>query len=325
MSQTKMIIQLDTKYPDFEQEKQIFKGLDYRLIVLNGTNSIESILHHLKTASAVMVREYPITKSMINEMEQCQVIVRYGVGVDNIDLEAARQKDIYVVNVPDYGTEEVSNHALALLLTVSRRIISRDNNVRQGNWDTGFSEKIYSFQNKTLGVLGYGRIGRRFIEKARAFGFSKVLVYDPYIKDKPHDIELCDLHELCRQSDIISLHMPLTKESFHILNKETLALLKENCILINTSRGGLIDEDILYDLLNKKEIFGAGLDVFEKEPPDVNTSLFRLSNVVVTNHMGWYSEESLQELQKKAAEEVRRVFSGSAPIHCVNVLMEVKR
>ena len=276
------------------------------------------LLKHLSTASAVMVREFPISETMINAMKQCELIVRYGVGVDNIDLRAAKQKGIYVANVPDYGSEEVSDHALSLLLAVSRRIVSRDNDVRQGKWNIGPEEKIYSFVGKTLGVLGYGRIGSRFIEKARVFGFSRVLVYDPLMKGEIPGAELCGLDRLCEQADAISLHIPLTKDNYHILNKEKLELLKKNCILINTSRGGLIDEESLFDLLSNNRIFGAGLDVFEKEAPDVKSPLFNLKNVIVTDHMGWYSEESLQDLQRKAAEEVKRVLTGTPPRSCVN-------
>jgi D-3-phosphoglycerate dehydrogenase len=319
------IVLLDVNYPDNKQEQKVLEGLNVEFVVVDQTATESELLSHLSSASAVMVREYPVTEALVNEMEHCKVIVRYGVGVDNIDLQAAKQKGIYVVNVPDYGSEEVSDHALSLLLTVSRRIVSRNYDVRQGKWNIGPDEKIYSFRGKTLGVLGYGRIGRRFVEKARVFGFSKVLVFDPYMNGKPQDAELCGLDELCVQSDVISLHMPLTNDNYHILNKEKMELLKKNCILVNTSRGGLIDEEALFDLLNKNEIFGAGLDVFEKEAPDVKAPLFTLRNVVMTDHMGWYSEESLQDLQRKAAEEVLRVLTGEAPKNCVNGLIEVKQ
>jgi D-3-phosphoglycerate dehydrogenase len=318
VEQKRTIILLDVNYRDYQQEKKVLEDLDIEFVIVNRTDSEKEIMKHLTTASAVMVREFPITGMMIDAMEQCKVIVRYGVGVDNIDLKAAKQKEIYVANVPDYGSEEVSDHALSLLLAVSRRIVSRDADVRQGKWNIGPEEKIYSFRDKTLGVLGYGRIGRRFIEKARVLGFSRVLVFDPYLKKEIQGAELCGLEELCREADAISLHIPLTQDNYHILNREKLELLKENCILINTSRGGLIDEDALFEILSDNRIFGAGLDVFEKEAPDIKESIFALKNIVVTDHMGWYSEESMQDLQRKAAEEVRRVLTGVSPQHWVN-------
>lgn len=324
MNPKKIIVLLDVNYPNYEQEEGVLAELNPEFIIVEQGVSETDLFKHLSTASAVMVREFPISETMINAMEQCKVIVRYGVGVDNIDLRAAKQKGIYVANVPDYGSEEVSDHALSLLLAVSRRIVSRDNDVRQGKWNIGPEEKIHSFVGKTLGVLGYGRIGRRFIEKARVFGFSRVLVYDPFMKGEIQGAEQCGLDRLCEQADAISLHIPLTKDNYHILNKEKLELLKKNCIVINTSRGGLIDEEILFGLLSNNRIFGAGLDVFEKEAPDVKSPLFNLKNVVVTEHMGWYSEESLQDLQRKAAEEVKRVLTGTPPRSCVNDLMEVR-
>lgn len=325
MDNKRTIVLLDVNYPDYKQEQKVLEGLNVEFVVIDQTATKMELLRHLSSASAVMVREYPVTEELVKEMEQCKVIVRYGVGVDNVDLQAAKQKGIYVVNVPDYGSEEVSDHALSLLLTVSRRIVSRDHDVRQGKWNIGADEKIYSFRGKTLGVLGYGRIGRRFIDKARVLGFSRVLVFDPYLKVKPQDVEVCGLDELFEQSDAISFHMPLTNENYHILNKEKMELLKKNCILVNTSRGGLIDEEALFDLLNSNTIFGAGLDVFENEAPNVQAPLFTLRNVVVTDHMGWYSEESIQDLQRKAAEEVLRVLTGENPKNCVNGLIEVKQ
>lgn len=313
----KRVLIINGNYPDYQIERKILSGFSVELTEINDTSLIgyDSLLEE---ADAVLVREFPLTRDTILQLKNCKIIVRYGVGVDNIDLKAAKEQKIYVANVPDYGTEVVSDHALALLLSVSRRIVTRDRDVRKGIWNVGAKESIYSFRGKTLGIIGFGRIGRAFRRKAMPLGFTRVLVFDPWYQGIEEGIECANLEELCSHSDVISLHAPLTNENYHIINKETLALMKENTILINTSRGGLIDEQALEESLSQQKIFGAGIDVFEQEPPTIHRKLFKLDNVVVTDHMGWYSEESIQTLKEKAAKEIARVFSGETPSSWVN-------
>jgi D-3-phosphoglycerate dehydrogenase / 2-oxoglutarate reductase len=321
-SQLKVVV-INADYPHYEIEKDILNPFSINLLAVN-TNSDAELIDAIQDADAVLVRETVLNKKIISAMESCTVIVRYGVGVDNIDLDAAREKGIYVANVPDYGSEEVADQALALLMSVSRRIVTRDRDVRNGKWSIGAKEPIHSFNGKTLGIVGFGRIGRTFHRKVSGLGFGKVLVYDPFLKDEESGITKADIETLCLESDVISIHSPLTKDNYHLINAEMLSLMKSSAILINTSRGGLIDEEALSKALEKHMIFGAGLDVFETEPADLSSPLFQLNNIVVTDHTGWYSEESLQDLQRKAAQEVARVFSGDKPISWVNCWEDTK-
>ena len=313
----KKVVILNAYYPDYAVEKSVFKPLDAEVIDVITGKDLDKTLDAVRDASAIMTRETPLPASLIEALENCEVIVRYGVGVDNIDLEAARRRGIYVANVGDYGTQTVAEHAVALMFAVARRIVTRDRDTRAGKWDIGAAEPMYSFEGKTLGVCGLGKIGRAFIHKVSCLGFSRVLGYDPYVSEMD-GVEITDLDALFSQSDVISLHMPLTPESHHLVNADRLATMKPNAILVNTARGGLVDMDALADALDEGRIFGAGLDVFEEEPPDVSTRIFSSYHVTVSDHTGWYAVESLELLQRKAANEVARVFQGEKPLSWVN-------
>lgn len=312
------VVIVNAFYPHYEMEKEILAPFHATVEHVHVKGDQVELVQAVKYADAVMVRETPINADTIREMEKCKVIVRYGVGVDNIDLIAAREKGIYVANVPDYGSDEVAEHALALLMAVLRRIASRDRAVRGGAWNIGANEPIYSLKGRTAGIIGFGRIGQAFRRKISGLGFGKVLVYDCTANHSFHDVQYVDLETLCTESDVISLHLPLTTENYHLIDRTKLSLMKPNAVLINTARGGLIDEEALLEALQQRKIFGAGLDVFEKEPPDLNHALFQQPNVITTDHMGWYSEESLRDLQMKAVQEIANVFSGSIPRSWVN-------
>ncbi|WP_108669990.1 C-terminal binding protein [Peribacillus acanthi] len=312
------IVIINANYPNYEAEKEELSSFPVDITHINTSWNSEDIIPAVRLADAILVRETPLNAEVIQTMEKCKVIVRYGVGVDNIDLSAARDKKIFVANVPDYGSEEVADHAVALMFAVARRVVTRDRDVRKGRWNVGDQEPVFSFNGKTLGVVGFGRIGQTFCRKVSGLGFGRILVNDPFAQEQKDSIELVDLETLCREADIISLHAPLMKENYHLIDSGKLTLMKPNTVLINTSRGGLIDENALTEALLQKQIFGAGIDVFETEPPNLDNPLFNLDNVVVTDHTGWYSRESLQDLQKKAAREIVRVLSGDTPKSWVN-------
>jgi D-3-phosphoglycerate dehydrogenase len=268
-------------------------------------------------ADVVLVRESPINAEAIANAPRLRGVVRYGIGLDNVDCEAARGRGIYVANVPDYSTEDVSDHALALLMGVARRLVQRDREVRDGVWFTGSSQKMYRPHGRTLGLVGYGRIAQAFERKMRAVGVARVLVHDPFAR-LPETVMAADMETLARESDYISLHAPLTPQTHHILNADRIALMKPTAIIVNTARGSLIDEVALAGALEAGRIFGAGLDVFETEPPAATSPLLRLPNVILSDHAGWYSEESVADLQRKAADEVVRILSGQKPLHWAN-------
>jgi D-3-phosphoglycerate dehydrogenase len=311
------VVIINAYYPHYEVEKEILAPFGASVSHVVTGNDLDKTIEAARFADAIMTRETELPKQLIDELQNCKVIVRYGVGVDNIDLDAAARRKIYVANVKDYGTETVAEHAVALMFAVGRRIVTRDAKVRAGTWDVGASEPIYSFVGKTVGIIGCGKIGRAFLKKVSALGFKRMLAYDPFIEEC-EDLEITDLDTLLKESDVISLHAPLTNETRHIINKDRLAKMNSNAILINTSRGGLVDEESLVNALRENRIFGAGIDVFETEPPPITHPYFELENVVVSDHTGWYSAESLEKLQRKAAEEVARVFSNKEPLSWVN-------
>jgi D-3-phosphoglycerate dehydrogenase len=311
------VVVIDDGYDNYQIEEGVLGPIGASVVVRPCNGDIAKVQNAVLDADAVLVRESPIDASAIVAMRRCKAIVRYGIGVDNIDLAAAKLRRIAVANVPDYGTEEVSDQALALLMAVARRVVTRHHAVKAGAWNVGPSEKMYRIAGKTLGLVGYGRIADAFARKMRGIGVARVMAYDPYAV-LPENTESADIDDICRQADVISLHAPLTSDTRHILNRERIALLKSTTIVINTARGPLIDEVALADGLRENRLFGAGLDVFAEEPVRSDNPLLAMNNVVVSDHTGWYSEESIEDLQRKAAEEVARVFDGRPPANWMN-------
>ncbi len=316
MSNERLVVALDDGYAAYDQEESLLAAAGARFSLRPCRRNEDAALEAARDADVVLVRESPVSQRVIEAMTRCQAIIRYGIGVDNIDQVAARKQGIRVVNVPDYGTDEVSSHAVALALAVGRRIGLHDAEVRAGRWSTGVLQPMVRWRGRTLGLVGFGRIARMTLEKLRGFGFGRVLVYDPGT-DLPQGVERTDVDQLCAQADVISLHAPLNENTHHLINARRLAMMRPTAIVINTARGGLVDADALYETLKARRILGAGLDVFEQEPPGAHP-LFELDNVTVTNHMGWYSEESMRELQLKTTQEAVRVLRGEAPLHWIN-------
>src|SRR5215469_4656683 len=308
----KRVVVVDGGYESYGIEQRILAPFGADVIVDPCQRDRARIKIATAEADAVLVRDSPIDAEAIASMRRCRIIARYGIGVDNVDLAAAQERGIFVANVPDYGAQEVSDHALALLMSVTRRTVTRDSAVRGGAWNVSPGEKMYRIAGSTLGLVGYGRIARAFERKMRGLGVARVLVYDPLLDAGTFPgVESVELNLLCQRSDFISLHAPLTSDTSRIINSTRIALMKPTAVLVNTARGGLIDETALAEALRSKRIFGAGIDVFQREPPSRDHPLFGLDNVVLSDHTAWYSEESVAELQTKAAEEVARAFQGA--------------
>lgn len=317
----KKIVVIEPGYLNYSAEENILQDWDPQFVVVPANASLEEKLRQVSNADAIMVREATVSRPMIEAMQQCRVIVRYGVGVDNIDSQAAKEKGIYVANVPDYGSEDVAEHALALLLAATRRIATRNRDVRDGQWGIGQREPMFRLAGKILGVVGFGRISRCFVQKASGFGFKRILVVDPLLTDEQASqagVTRVNLDTLCCEADFISLHAPLTPDTHHLIGEAELAKMKPSAVLVNTSRGGLIDEQALINALLQKRIFAAGLDVFESEPLSAKSPLLQMDNTLCTDHTAWFTEESVVELQSKAAHEVRRAFEGEHPLNWVN-------
>lgn len=317
----KKIVVIKPGYLNYSAEENILQDWDPQFVVVPANASLEEKLRQVSNADAIMVREATVSRPMIEAMQQCRVIVRYGVGVDNIDSQTAKEKGIYVANVPDYGSEDVAEHALALLLAATRRIATRNRDVRDGQWGIGQREPMFRLAGKILGVVGFGRISRCFVQKASGIGFKRILVVDPLLTDKQASqagVTRVNLDTLCREADFISLHAPLTPDTHHLIGEAELAKMKPSAVLVNTSRGGLIDEQALINALLQQRIFAAGLDVFESEPLSAKSPLLQMDNTLCTDHTAWFTEESVVELQSKAAHEVRRAFEGEHPLNWVN-------
>lgn len=317
----KKIVVLEPGYEHYQEEIKVLAAFNPEFIVVPKSASQEERAKALLQADALMIREAPLPLEYIALLDKCQAIVRYGVGVDNVDLAAAKEKGIYVANVPDYGSEDVAEHALALLLAATRRITSRNTQVHSGQWNIGQAESMYRLSGKVLGIVGFGRIARCLAAKASGIGFSRMLVCDPLLNDADAmaaGVEKVTLEQLCQQADLISLHVPLSEKTRHLIGVEQLALMKPTTIVVNTSRGGLIDENALYQALIENRLFAAGLDVFEQEPVRQDHPLLTLPNVICTDHTAWFTEESVTELQRKAAQEVLRIFEGNKPLNWVN-------
>lgn len=308
---------IDDGYSSYDQEISILEKIGASFELRPAYGSEDRVCEVVRDADVILVRESPVTRRVVEVATKCKAIIRYGIGVDNVDLVAAKDHKIPVANVPDYGVEEVSTQTVALLLSVVRRIAAHDDLVRRGAWTTGTTEKMYRLRGQTLGLIGYGRIARTTHAMLGGFGFSQVLVHDPMavLNDS---VKAATVDDICSKADVIAIHAPLTPETHHLINAKRLSLMKPTTVLVNTARGGLVDLDALSNSLSKNEIYGAGIDVFEQEPPDHNHPIFKLKNVVVTNHIGWYSEESMRELQRKAAEEAARALQGQTLLNWLN-------
>ncbi|GIX09925.1 C-terminal binding protein [Elioraea sp.] len=314
---TRRVVILDDGYAHYDAERAVLAPLGAELVLRPCRGDAEAVRKAMADADAVLVRESPVDAQAI-ATTKAKVIVRYGVGHENIDGAAAARRGIPVCNVPAFGTDEVSDHAIGLLLAAARRIVEADRRVRSGAWGVPMDRKVYRLRGGTLGLIGYGRIGQAVHRKAAALGLARVLVHDPFLKSLPEDVEPASLERIARESDVISLHAPATNATRHIVGRAFLAQVKPTAILVNTARGALVDEAALAAALAEGRLLAAGLDVFAPEPLRPDSPLRGLDNVVLTDHAAWYSEQAIADLQREAAEEVARVLRGEAPLHQVN-------
>ena len=283
-------------------------------------NDVAAALAMLETTDALLHRRIDIDREMIQRLKNCKMIVRYAVGTDNVDIEAATERGIYVVNVPDYCIEEVSDHALGMLLAGVRHLVDSANLLKT-DWPDFLDPVAYPYRRmrgRTLGVLGVGQIGSAVLRKVHCWGLN-LLACDPYVDTSKYlDCEFVSFSELCRRSHFITLHAPLTEETKHIVNSTTLNLMQPGTILVNTARGGLIDTPALLAALESTVAFAA-LDVFEDEPLPFIHPLRSHSRVILSNHTAWRSDEAQLECQLHAAEEVVRVCAkGGLPRSLAN-------
>ncbi len=308
------VVVSDQVFPTVDLERSMLAEIDADLEVAQG--DVDSVLETAHDADAILNTYLPWTAESIARLERCKIIARYGIGVDNVDLEAAARRGIVVTNVPDYSVQEVGAHAAALMLAHLRRVLDGDRLVRSGGWSIDNLRPMRRLSEMTLGLVGFGRIARRFAAVAEALGMS-LLVHDPYLEAGDGIPPLVELDELLSRADVVSLHAPLTPETRGLISARELGLMPDHALLVNTSRGPLVVLDDLLDALRSGAIGGAVLDVFEQEPLDPGR-IEGVPNLIVTPHMGYYSEEALAESQRKAATQVIKVLTGQEPDYRVS-------
>jgi D-3-phosphoglycerate dehydrogenase len=267
----------------------------------------------LKRADALMVNVTPVDAKLLDRSPQCRVVVTYGVGYDHINLDEARRRRVVVANVPDYCTDEVADHTMALLLALARQIVPGHELVRTGSWGVQALGTVRRIRGRTLGLVGLGRTGRAVASRAKSFGLH-VIAYDPRVPWSGDVATMvATLPELLQEADFVSLHAPLRRETARLIDDRNLALMKRGSILINTSRGGLVDTGALLRALDNGPLAGAGLDVFPEEPPAA--ALLDRPNLLLSPHCAYYSEEAIVELKRSAAQAVAVVLTGGTPTH----------
>lgn len=308
----------DYGFPTINAERQIIQDAGGELAVFQ-CKTPEDVIQSAHDAEVLLVQWAPITRAVIQNLRKLKAIVRYGIGLDNVDLDAARDHEVKVSNVPDYCIEEVADHTFALALSLARQLAAIDYQVRQNVWKIVPPRPMPASRAMRFVTIGYGRIARSVLARARACKFQ-LATCDPYLPANvglPEDIQKLDIEEALKSADILSLHAPLSKDTHHLMNAAAFSKMKPTALLINTARGGLVDTIGLANALQQGQIAGAGLDVFEKEPVEENHPLRKCTNALLTSHVAWYSEMSVPELQRLAAEEAVRSLRGERPRYLI--------
>ncbi|MFI3174608.1 MAG: C-terminal binding protein [Bacillota bacterium] len=310
----------DCDHANLNQEEAVFSA-----------NNIDFDLKQCKTEEdlisqcqeyEVFINQYaPFTRHVFENMKNVKHIVRYGVGVNNVDLEAATEFGVQVSNVPDYGMNEVADQAVALMMALVRKIVIMNDYTKHTKWDYTHAIPVNRIPGQTIGVFGFGRIGRTFAKRMSGFDV-KVIAYDPLctVGDTIENATMVDFNTLIAESDVISIHAPFEETTKHKFNLDVMKKMKDSAYLINVSRGGIINEDDLLVALKEKHIAGAAIDVVEVEPMNPGQELFALDNFLITPHIAWYSEEAALELKRKVAEEASRFVKGEKLLYPVNHL-----
>lgn len=320
------VVITDHEYPNLTYEKKVLAhdGLE---VEIYQCKTEDEVIDACRDADGIINLYAPISRRVIESLEKCKIITRYGVGVDTIDLEAATEHGICIGNVPDYGINEVSDHALALILTLLRKINSANETVKSNVWDVNTTKPIRRLNTLTIGLVGFGNIPRALAQKVKVLGM-RVIVSDPFLPQAVADeneIELVTLDELSAQADVISVHAPLLPSTRGMIGKKQFDLMKKGVYLVNTARGPVVNEAALIEALEQGIVAGAGLDVVENEPIDRNHPFLSMDNVILTPHMAGYSEESAEEMRSKTALGIVDVLVyGQYPKYLVNKVVQEK-
>lgn len=314
------VIITDCDHDSIDIEKKVFEDVGMS-VELKQAITEDEVIQQCQDAEIFIVQYAKITEKVMEQCPKLKYVVRYGVGVDTIDIPAATKHGIQVGNVPDYGMNEVADHAISLALAMVRKIVKMNAFTKTEKWDYTEAIPVRRFSELTVGVIGLGRIGRNFAQKMHALGF-KVIGTDPFFKSTPETdeyVKAVTMEEIIEKSDIISLHCP-ADGNIDLFNKETFKRMKKTAVIVNVARGGIINEEDLDQALTDGEIAGAALDCMIGEPVSKDSPLFKHENLIVTPHMAWYSEEAANELKRKVAEESVRFANGEKIHYPINKL-----
>jgi D-3-phosphoglycerate dehydrogenase len=314
------IVIIDSNLGAIELERGVASGYGFEIDKPKQCVTEDDVVSVVRDADAIVVQYAPVTARVLDAAPKVRVVSEYGVGVDSIDIGACTGRGVAVCNVPDYSFREVSDQAIALTLALDRGIVALDRRIRAGDYSLTAVKPLHRIEGRVFGVLGLGRIARATAQKAQGLGY-RVIGTDIALKPgtvTDDGITVVTFEEVLRNSDVVSVHVPLTPATHHLVGAEALAMMKRDAILINTSRGGVVDTGALIAALTNRILRGAGLDVFETEPLPADHPLTALDNVVLTPHAGYYSEESLHELKTRPVENAADVLAGKRPRNILN-------
>ena len=312
------VVFTDHTFDDLDLERETL-GPDVELV--DGEAADEPLEALVADADGLIVMYDEIDGALIDSMDDCVVISRTGIGVDNVDVSAATERGIYVTNVPDYCIPEVSDHVMALMLALQRKIVDYADDTRAGEWDVMAGRQMHRLEGQTIGLVAFGNIARAVAGKAAAFGMD-VIAHDPYLE--PADVRdggaepVESLDDLLAEADVVSVHTPLTPETRGMIGTEAFETMKDGAFVINAARGGIIDEAALAAAIESGDVAGAGIDTLESEPPEPDNPLVTDDRVILTPHAAWNSAESMLELREKAARNVREALEGAVPTYLFN-------
>ena len=313
------VLMTDYAWPSVEPERKVLAEIGAELLVAE-TGDEKELIALAPRADGILTCWKHVTTAVVETATQCKIIGRCGIGLDNIDVATATALGIVVTNVPAYCIDEVSDHAMALLLACARKTSLLDRDVKNGGWDRNVGPPMHRIRGQTLGIIGFGKIGRAIVPKAKVFGLE-VIAFSPRLTQEiaqTHGVQRVEVPELVARSDFITIHAPLTPETHGMLGEAEFRQMKSTTYIINTSRGDIIDTTALYTALTEGWIAGAGLDVLPTEPPDADDPMPHLENVILTPHAAFFAEESVYDLEVGAATAVAKVLTGEMPESVVN-------
>jgi D-3-phosphoglycerate dehydrogenase len=314
------IVIIDSNLGAIDLERSVADKYGFEIDKPKQCRTEDDVISVVKDADAIVVQYAPVSRRVIDAAPRLKAVSEYGTGVDGIDIEACTERGIAVSNVPDYCWEEVSDHAVALALSLDRGIVRLDRAIREGDYSLTSVKPLKRLSKRVFGVVGLGRIARAAALKARGVGYQVVGTDIAFKPGSVTDdgIPVLTFDEVLRQSDIVSVHVPLMSATRHLINRDTLAKMKPEAAIVNTSRGGIVDTEAIIEALENGTIRGAALDVFETEPLPKSHPLCALDNVILTPHAGYYSEDSLYELKTRPVENASEVLAGRVPRNILN-------